>query len=262
MLVPHQPGRRAAGRDPAAPGGRPLPSAGSRRPMAVRHRWGWRGQGPRAVVSRRPGRREDRPAAAERQLVRLVGHRNPPGGHLDGHALGRAWSNLVFWPLTRTYPIVVDVERADYKPFGFSPDGRWVAVPWEEGSLGLLPVPFTGERSVTPAESAVHRPGGYHQDCLRPCRRAPGDDWAWNGHLGRAPGRLRASQAAGLFQQPLRLVGRVFPERPPGGGGQLLRHGREEGDAGLGPGNRRRASLRSGASRAGRRRAAGRQQRH
>ena len=64
---------------------------------------------------------------------------------------GNRWRNLVFWPLTRTYPIVVDVERGfftDPTPFAFSPDGRWVALPWEKESLGLLPMPSTGERSV------------------------------------------------------------------------------------------------------------------
>ena len=80
-----------------------------------------------------------------------------PAGTWMATPCGTAWSNLVFWPLTRTYPIVVDVEQASrlLQPFAFSPDGRWVAVPWEKESLGLLPVPFHRRAKRPPAGSAA-----------------------------------------------------------------------------------------------------------
>jgi WD40 repeat protein len=49
---------------------------------------------------------------------------------------------LTFWPLARRYPSVVEGYRFSEarRPLAFSPDSRWLATGWEDGSLRLLPV--------------------------------------------------------------------------------------------------------------------------
>jgi len=61
------------------------------------------------------------------------------------------WDKLVFWPLVKTYPIVLDVKlgfTGGYKPFAFSPDGAWIVVPWGEGFLRMLRLQSTGANDL------------------------------------------------------------------------------------------------------------------
>jgi len=74
-----------------------------------------------------------------------------------------AWDSTVFYPLTRTYPVVADAYREFFGSqtvFAFSPDGAWMAQPWGEGSrsLRLLHLRPTGHNDVRLLPAPVDRP--------------------------------------------------------------------------------------------------------
>jgi len=56
-----------------------------------------------------------------------------------------SWDQLVFFPLVKTYPSVVDGYSGLFTPVVFSRDGEWLATGWGDGTLRLWPLP-SGER--------------------------------------------------------------------------------------------------------------------
>jgi len=74
-----------------------------------------------------------------------------------------AWDKMVFYPLTKTYPLVVDVYREFFggqMAFALSPDGETIAQPWGEGSrsLRLLPLRPAGHSDIRQLHAPVDRP--------------------------------------------------------------------------------------------------------
>jgi WD40 repeat protein len=53
------------------------------------------------------------------------------------------FTRLTFWPLRRTYSLVVDGYAIHVRPVAFSPDGKWLATGWPgaDGRLRLWPLP-------------------------------------------------------------------------------------------------------------------------
>jgi len=59
-------------------------------------------------------------------------------------------SRLTFWPLRKTYSVVVDGYSGVHRPLAFSPDGRWLATSWATDTLRLWPLPGSGNHEVRP----------------------------------------------------------------------------------------------------------------
>ena len=85
-------------------------------------------------------------------------------GEMAVHPAGRwmvtttgQWETLVFWPLVKTYPAVIDVKQGfpgNTKPFACSPDGGWIVAPFGKPSLQLRlwrvrPTGFDDVRDLT-----------------------------------------------------------------------------------------------------------------
>jgi WD40 repeat protein len=66
-------------------------------------------------------------------------------------------TRLTFWPLSRSYPSVVDGYRAGMRPVAFSSDGKWLAtgLGWGDERLRLWPLPGSGVSEVR----SLHLPG-------------------------------------------------------------------------------------------------------
>ena len=86
--------------------------------------------------------------------------------HPDGSWMATASENcssLSFFPLTNSYPGALEMQRWLLGPqtvFAISPDGRWIAVPWGEGSRSLRLVPMVANGVDVPRElpTPVDRP--------------------------------------------------------------------------------------------------------
>jgi serine/threonine protein kinase/WD40 repeat protein len=81
---------------------------------------------------------------------------HPSGDSLVVGTHGR--TRLTFWPLRGVFPSVIDGYSNQYfRPLEFSPDSRWLATKWPDGTVRLWPVPGSGSREVTvltlPADS-------------------------------------------------------------------------------------------------------------
>jgi WD40 repeat protein/DNA-binding winged helix-turn-helix (wHTH) protein len=64
------------------------------------------------------------------------------------------FTRLTFWPLSRSYPLVVDGYATMVRPVAFSPDGNWLATDWPGagGRLRLWPLPENGVSEVRSLE--------------------------------------------------------------------------------------------------------------
>jgi WD40 repeat protein len=62
------------------------------------------------------------------------------------------WNQLVFWPLEKTYPSVVEGYTKIQRPVAFSPDGKWLATGWSDNTLKLWPLPSAESRTVRTLE--------------------------------------------------------------------------------------------------------------
>jgi WD40 repeat protein len=54
------------------------------------------------------------------------------------------FTHLTFWPLSKTYPSIIDGYATGFRPVAFSPDGKWLATTWAPGRLRLWPLPEAG----------------------------------------------------------------------------------------------------------------------
>ncbi|MGH9324605.1 MAG: WD40 repeat domain-containing protein, partial [Vicinamibacteria bacterium] len=50
------------------------------------------------------------------------------------------FTRVTFWPLSGSYPVVVDGYTTLTRPLAFSPDGKWLATNWEDRWLRLWPL--------------------------------------------------------------------------------------------------------------------------
>jgi WD40 repeat protein len=79
-------------------------------------------------------------------------------------ATTESYSRLTFWPLRRSYPIVVDGFRNENKLMAFSPDGRWLATAWPNVSVQLWPlVPGSGSPRTLDVPGLKGAAAGTHE---------------------------------------------------------------------------------------------------
>jgi len=88
----------------------------------------------RPIVLRRSG--------AETGIVQF----HPEGRWLQGST--HAGTRLTLWPLASSHPTIVDGYSGTSRPITFTPDGRWLATVWSDGTLRLWPLPGDGNHEA------------------------------------------------------------------------------------------------------------------
>ena len=128
-------------------------------------------------------------------------HMHPAGDLVV--ATTQSKQRLSFWPLARRYPSVVEGYKfAELRrPLAFSPDSRWLATGWEDGSLRLLPVEGGDPDAVRELRPPVDSPSVAADLSFDPKGRylfavygdaawvVPLDGGAWHEVAPRVPGR-------------------------------------------------------------------------
>jgi len=73
--------------------------------------------------------------------------------YMDVHPAGtwlvasaKQWDRLVFWPLVKRYPTVVEGHDAYWRRIAFSPDGDWLVTSWKPKSVRFWPLSPEGRR--------------------------------------------------------------------------------------------------------------------